>query len=310
MSKNMKEIEIIDVSIHELNRRPMAIDSKFEIIVGMINSGVSRIHVGDMKEFCRTDALEFDRFSREISNLRKKCLFSYDYEPSQATDKLFFDPDDEAVFGVSVSESFSRVNRNMIEKHAERELIEHLSASKDRLLNKVRVNVETGFDCPFEGTTPVADVIALIETWAKGGFAVEFCLCDTIGNATPDHVFSLFRTLVSEFSSELMTFSFCPNNIFGFGLSNLMASFHSGVRTFATSLGGFCGEKSSYLHKSNLATEDVVFLFEKMAMRTNIKLGSLLAVVDRLAFLNGGDRINGYVGNLPKNYVLNRVRPI
>jgi hydroxymethylglutaryl-CoA lyase len=67
------------------------------------------------------------------------------------------------------------------------------------------------------------------------------------------------------------------HNTRGLGLANNLAAFEAGVRTFDSSLCGLGGCPHAPGASGNVATEDLVFMFEAMGVRTGIDLERLIA---------------------------------
>ena len=72
------------------------------------------------------------------------------------------------------------------------------------------------------------------------------------------------------------------HDTYGRALANLQAGFEEGVRTFDSALGGLGGCPYAPGASGNVATEDVVDLFERAGVRTGIDLEGL---VDATAWL-------------------------
>lgn len=70
------------------------------------------------------------------------------------------------------------------------------------------------------------------------------------------------------------------HNTRGLGLANCLAAWDVGVRTFDASLGGLGGCPYAPGASGNVVTEDLVFMFEAMGVRTGV-VRQLNAAVDR-----------------------------
>jgi len=85
------------------------------------------------------------------------------------------------------------------------------------------------------------------------------------------------------------------HDTWGRALANLQAGFEAGVRRFDASLGGLGGCPYAPGASGNVATEDVVDLFEQAGVRTGVDLDAL---VDATAWLESdvlGRRLPGRV---------------
>jgi hydroxymethylglutaryl-CoA lyase len=151
----------------------------------------------------------------------------------------------------------------------------------------VRLNIATAFDCPFTGRVPETETIALLDRIIPMRADVEVCLCDTTGRADPDHVESLFATCNARFPNA-GAWGFHAHDTYGLGLANVHAAYRQKVRVFDASFGGLGGCPFAPGATGNVATEDVVWMFERMGVATGIDLDALIPVARDGASLPGG----------------------
>ena len=183
-----------------------------------------------------------------------------------------------AAFFVSASETHNRKNVNRgIADHLERfrPIAERARADGVRL----RAYVSTVCGCPYEGEVPVASVVDLVRRLAALG-ADELSLGDTIGVGHPRQVRELVRAVAGEL--ELARVALHLHDTYGRALANVQAGFESGVRCFDAALGGLGGCPYAPGASGNVATEDVVDLFERAGVATGVDLDAL---VDTTAWL-------------------------
>jgi hydroxymethylglutaryl-CoA lyase len=90
--------------------------------------------------------------------------------------------------------------------------------------------------------------------------------------------------MVADFETYLPDVSICLHfhNNRGLAMANLYAGYLAGVTLFDTSLGGIGGCPNIPQAAGNLATEDVVFLFEQMGVETGMDLSALIRASRRL----------------------------
>ena len=154
---------------------------------------------------------------------------------------------------------------------------------------KVEAAISTAFGCTLQGAVAEDEVIRLAEQLTRAG-ADETGLSDTTGMANPAQVRRLFTRL---------------HNTRGLGLANCLAAWDVGVRTFDASLGGLGGCPYAPGASGNVVTEDLVFMFEAMGVRTGIDLARLMAARDALRAGLPGEAIYGMTAEagLPKGFV-------
>lgn len=142
---------------------------------------------------------------------------------------------------------------------------------------KVRLNVATAFDCPFDGEVAADQTLALLEQLVAHRGDAEIALCDTTGRVTPDRVRRLFERAMDQFPM-ISRWAFHGHDTYGLGVANVLAAYDAGVRVFDASFAGLGGCPFAPGATGNVATEDVVWTFERMGVPTDIDLAGLLAV--------------------------------
>ena len=68
------------------------------------------------------------------------------------------------------------------------------------------------------------------------------------------------------------------HNTRGLGLANTLKAYETGIRSFESSIGGLGGCPFAPGASGNVATEDMVFMFNEMAVETGISVQKLLDV--------------------------------
>jgi hydroxymethylglutaryl-CoA lyase len=185
---------------------------------------------------------------------------------------------------LSVSEAH---NRNNVRRHPLESVAEYgrlLAAISPDIA--IRLDIATAFDCPFNGQVPEAETLALLDRLVPLRPDAEICLCDTTGRVAPDHVERLFEACLSRFL-QVGAWAFHGHDTYGLGLANIQAAFRTGVRVFDASFGGLGGCPFAPGATGNVATEDVVWMFERMGIPTGIDLDALVPVAREAAALPG-----------------------
>ena len=109
---------------------------------------------------------------------------------------------------------------------------------------------------------------------------VELAICDTTGRCTPDKVAQLFSHLISVFDDQDWVFH--AHDTFGTGVANCLAAWHEGIDTFDCSVAGLGGCPFAPGSSGNVATEDLVWLFEAMSVDTGVQMEKLLEVANQV----------------------------
>ena len=166
----------------------------------------------------------------------------------------------------------------------------------------IEAGISTAFGCTLQGLVPEDDVIALAVACVQSG-ADESGLSDTTGMANPAQVKRLFTRLRGELGSKAGAAHM--HNTRGLGLANCLAAYDAGVRTFDASQAGLGGCPYAPGASGNVVTEDLVFMFEAMGIRTGVDIERLLTAREALAAGLPGETLYGMLppAGLPKGFV-------
>jgi hydroxymethylglutaryl-CoA lyase len=203
---------------------------------------------------------------------------------------------------VSASEahSLANVRKSRIEMIKEVRAIARL---RDEIAPSVKVEagLSTAFGCTLQGEVKEEEVVWLAGEVIAAG-ADEAGLSDTTGMANPAQVRRLFDKVRAAIGER--TGAAHLHNTRGLGLANCLAAWDVGVRTFDASLGGLGGCPYAPGASGNVVTEDLVFMFEAMGVRTGIDLGKLIAAREPLKRGLPGEPIYGMTpeSGLPKGW--------
>ncbi len=165
----------------------------------------------------------------------------------------------------------------------------------------VEVGLSTAFGCTLQGQVPEDDVIRLALACADAGVD-DVGLSDTTGMANPAQVKRLFTRLRQELGR--LAGAAHMHNTRGLGLANCLAAWEAGVRTFDSSMAGIGGCPYAPGASGNVVTEDLVFMFESMGIRTGIDITALLSARATLQNALPQEPLYGMVpeAGLPKGF--------
>ncbi|GAC1345444.1 MAG: hydroxymethylglutaryl-CoA lyase [Acetobacteraceae bacterium] len=149
-----------------------------------------------------------------------------------------------------------------------------------------RIGLATSFHCPFAGLTDEGAVLDLLRQLVSIRRGLEFAIADTTGMALPGHVRSLCGRVVREFGAEGQ-FAFHGHDTAGFGIANVLAAREAGITRFDAAVAGMGGCPFAPGATGNVASEDVVYLFQRMGVATGIDLGRLMEAGDIAVTLPG-----------------------
>lgn len=177
---------------------------------------------------------------------------------------------------LSATETMNRKNINMGLAQAT-EISEQTLAAAQRLGLRTRAYVAVSFDCPFEGETPLDEVLRLAQRMHRAG-AGEIVVADTIGSASPGQVKQRLAALSGVVPVDRLAVHFHDTR--GMGVANAWAALEAGVRRFDASAGGIGGCPFAPGAAGNVATEDLVLMAEHSGFATGISLNGLLDAID------------------------------
>ena len=167
---------------------------------------------------------------------------------------------------------------------------------------QIEAGISTAFGCTIQGEVKEDDVVWLVEALIASGADVSG-LADTTGMANPAQVQRIFKRVVAAVSLD-KTGGAHMHNTRGLGLANCLAAYEVGIRVFDSSQAGLGGCPYAPGASGNVATEDMVFMFEAMGVKTGVNLEKLFAA--RLALEVGlpGEPLYGMVAaaGLPKGF--------
>src|SRR5437588_4650536 len=186
---------------------------------------------------------------------------------------------DRVNFTLAATDTFSRRNANQSLDDACAAAAEVIARSH----LPVTLTISVALGCPFEGKVDPDVVVALADSFIA---AAEIVLADTIGVATPRQV----RALVERVRPRGVHFHNTRNT----GYANAAAALEAGATLFDASCGGLGGCPYAPRATGNIATEDLVYLFERDGVETGIDLDALIATSE---WLEGvlGRRLEGQV---------------
>jgi hydroxymethylglutaryl-CoA lyase len=179
---------------------------------------------------------------------------------------------------ISASETHNRKNVNCsVDEQLERIRPVAERCAEDGV--RWRAYVSTVCGCPYEGAVAPEAVVRLAEKLRALG-AAAISLGDTIGVGHPDQVGRLVAAVAE--AVPLSAVALHLHDTYGRALANVQAGYEAGIRTFDSSLGGLGGCPYAPGASGNVATEDVVDLFETAGVATGVDLEKL---VDAAAWL-------------------------
>ena len=139
---------------------------------------------------------------------------------------------------------------------------------------RIRGYVSTAFGCPYEGDVPPEKVLEVSARLLDLG-CYEVSVGDTIGVGTPMQAQGVIGVLLQVIPPNRLAMHFHDTR--GTALANTLAALEMGIATFDTSSGGLGGCPYAPGASGNLATEDLLYMLEKMGIETGVSLERVVA---------------------------------
>ncbi|GAA3466739.1 hydroxymethylglutaryl-CoA lyase [Nonomuraea roseola] len=177
--------------------------------------------------------------------------------------------DEVAVFA-SATETFAAKNLNR-SLETQFDMFEPVIARALEAGVKVRAYVSMVFGDPWEGPTPIEQVVRVGTRLLDLG-CHELSLGDTIGVGTPGHA-----TALVEAFGDPSRLAVHFHDTYGQALANTLAALRAGVTVVDASTGGIGGCPYAESATGNLATEDLVWMLRGLGIDTGLDLGKLVA---------------------------------
>ena len=176
-----------------------------------------------------------------------------------------------AIF-TAASESFNKRNINMSVDDSFVNYAPVVARAREEGL-KVRGYVSTAFGCPYEGDVAPEKVLEVSARLLDIG-CYEVSVGDTIGVGTPMQVQGVIGLLRSVIPVSKLAMHFHDTR--GTALANTLAALEMGVSTFDSSSGGLGGCPYAPGASGNMATEDLVYMLDRMNIATGVDLNRLV----------------------------------
>ena len=138
---------------------------------------------------------------------------------------------------------------------------------------RVRGYVSTALGCPYEGDVAPEKVLEVCARLLDLG-CYEVSVGDTIGVGTPMQVQGVVGMLLQVIPASKLAMHFHDTR--GTALANTLAALEMGIATFDASSGGLGGCPYAPGASGNLATEDIVYMLDRMGIETGVDINRLV----------------------------------
>jgi hydroxymethylglutaryl-CoA lyase len=272
-------LEIIEVSPRDglqNEDRVLSTEDKVELVERAVRAGARRIEVTSFVNPSRVPQMaDADDVMAALSR-HEGVSYAGLVMNQRGLDRALAGRVDEIDVVVVATDTFCRRNQAMSTAEAcdtAAELVREARAAGVF----TTITIGASFGCPFEGEVPVERLREVVRRVVDAG-PDELALADTIGVAVPPEVKE--RVAVTrELAGPELPLRLHLHDTRHTGVANAVAAVESGVRTLDASIGGAGGCPFAPKATGNVATEDLVYLFDRLGIPSGLDLASLTATV-------------------------------
>jgi hydroxymethylglutaryl-CoA lyase len=272
----MADVSIVEVSPRDglqNEKKLLSTQAKLELIQQLVDAGAKRIEAVSFAHPRLVPAMADAEAVMDGVPRARGVSYAGLVLNRRGLDRAVASGVDEVNFVVCVSDTFSRRNQNASTQESMRAATEVVQAARNQGIFAT-VTLATAFGCPFEGEVKPAEVVRLAVEAAQSG-ADEIALADTIGVGVPTQVRNLIDAIRSETGGQPpLRCHF--HNTRNTGFANAIAAVDAGVTVLDASAGGIGGCPFAPAATGNIATDDLVYMLERMRLRTGFDLAALL----------------------------------
>ena len=265
---DLVEVGARDGLQNEANVLPTA--SKVELIERLVAAGSRRIevasfvHPGRVPQMADAEAV-VDQIGPSPSDVSYIGLVLNRH----GLDRALTTGVDEINFVVGATIGFNEANAGASPDATMKEIELMLGQVEDR---RATVTISVAFGCPYDGVVPVDAVVDLARRAANAG-ADEIALGDTIGVAVPSQVTAVIDAARAAVDIPLRGHFHDTRNT---AVANGVAAYAAGVTVLDASVGGAGGCPFAPNATGNVATEDLIYVFERMGIETGLDHGQII----------------------------------
>ena len=252
----------------------LSTEHKLELIDHALAAGAKRIevtsfvHPGRIPQMADAEAVVQGLPQRGDVIYTGLVLNARGYERLLASERL-----NEVGVVVPASDTFAQRNQGMDVALSIAMALDILNDAARRGM-RGQVTIAVAFGCPFEGDLDVDRIVDIADALAAAG-PVEVALADTIGVGVPGQVRELFGQLRDRLGDE-MPLRAHFHDTRNTGIANAYAALEAGVATLDASIGGIGGCPFAPNATGNIATEDLVYMLDRMGISHDLDLDSLI----------------------------------
>jgi hydroxymethylglutaryl-CoA lyase len=267
-------VELVEVSPRDgLQDEPVppSTEAKVALIERALDAGVTRV---EAVSFARPDRVPAMADAEEVMagvSRRSGTTLAGLVLNERGLERALGAGVDEVNVVVLASETFSHRNQGMSVDEAVT-MWGRVASGAAAARTRASVTLSAAFGCPYEGVVDPNRVRELARRVAGAG-PFEIGLADTIGSAVPPEVETLVRDVGAATGLPVRVHLHNSRNA---GYANALAAIAAGVTALDASIGGIGGCPFAPGATGNIASEDLLYLLDRMGIITGVSLAGLL----------------------------------
>lgn len=280
----MAAIEICDVSPRDGLQNESILftfQEKVELVERAVSAGARRIEVTSFVNPQRVpqmaDAEEVMAALPRLDGVRYSGLVMN----ARGLDRALVSKVHEVNIVVVATDTFCGKNQGMTTRQSIQIASDLVAMARDAGVAST-VTIGAAFGCPFEGEVPTERLREVIAQVVDTG-PDELALADTIGVAIPQDIIERFG-IAQEYAPQGMPLRLHLHDTRHTAVANAVAALSAGVTVLDASIGGMGGCPFAPNATGNVATEDLLYLFDRMNIETGIDLDQ---IIETTAWLEG-----------------------
>jgi len=271
----LEQIEIIDVAPRDgLQSQPKLLDTKtkVEFIERLIDTGVRRMEVVSFVNPKQVPQMADADELLKLLPKREDVTYIGLVLNMRGFERALKNKIDEINCVVVATDTFNQRNQGVSTEQTMQTIAEIVKQARSETL-ACGVTISAAFGCPFEGEVAVSRVVELAQRLSDMGVD-EIALADTVGAAGPSNVKELIAAVTKVIGDIPLRCHF--HNTRNTGVANAYVAITEGVRTLDASCGGVGGCPFAPAATGNVATEDLLYMIQRMGLEIGISIEGIM----------------------------------
>lgn len=273
-AKSVKIVEVGPRDGLQNESKILKTNQKSQFIKKLIDAGAYEVEVASfvraekIPQMCDAESLVKELKKEKIDLHKCTCLVP-NLQGLERAHKLGIK--NIAVF-TATSETFNKKNINATIDQSLKKIEEVCKVASTYNMT-IRAYISTVFGCPYEGKKEGATYLKFLSDMSLHLYSLnigEISFGDTIGIAHPDQVQEFCTYLLEKLRNEKIALHFHDTR--GMAIANVLTAFNLGIDKFDSSAGGLGGCPYANGATGNVATEDLIYLFECLGVKTGLNL--------------------------------------